>query len=368
VLWPIFGVLVIAAIAGLVWRAIKRQWPALDGPGLLVALAWLGLLIATAVRYSFNIYDIHGRLLYPALAPIGVLLVLGLSGWPKPKWVMGIALTIIISIAVLAPFVIIQPAYARPIVSMLPDDVIESRGEFGAYTQLLGYRLKNASVKVGEPIEIDTYWRSIAYVDDRDVRQADLALFAPDGSLVGHASMPLGTDAYPRDVWQVNEIVVTPFVISTTLDHPTLAKMSLTMPPLLARRQDLGWVTIRADSACEIDREVDVTFGGSIKLIGYRIVEGTAPRVVLCWQSIKPTPTDYTVFVHVPGDSGDSQPVGGNYPTSVWQPGEVIEDVHPLPASGNVPIPRATIGLYRLDTGERLPIDDTSATEFELIK
>ena len=121
VLWPIFGVIVIATAVGLIRRAVKQQWPALDWPGLLVGLIWLGLFIATAVRYSFNIYDIHGRLLYPALAPIGVLLVLGLSGWPKPKWVMGIALAIIISIAVLAPFVIIQPAYARPIVSVLPD-------------------------------------------------------------------------------------------------------------------------------------------------------------------------------------------------------------------------------------------------------
>jgi hypothetical protein len=31
-------------------------------------------------------------------------------------------------------------------------------------------------------------------------------------------------------------------------------------------------------------------------------------------------------------------------------------------------IPRASIGLYRLDTGERLPIDGTGATEFELTK
>jgi hypothetical protein len=66
VLWPIFGVIVIGAGVGLIRRAIKRQWPALDWPGLLVALVWLGLLIAAAVRYSFNIYDIHGRLLYPA--------------------------------------------------------------------------------------------------------------------------------------------------------------------------------------------------------------------------------------------------------------------------------------------------------------
>jgi hypothetical protein len=60
--------------------------------------------------------------------------------------------------------------------------------------------------------------------------------------------------------------------------------------------------------------------------------------------------------------------VGGNYPTSAWQPGDVVEDVHLLPVSGDLKIPRGSIGLYRLDTGERLSIDGTSATEFELTK
>jgi len=74
----------------------------------------------------------------------------------------------------------------------------------------------------------------------------------------------------------------------------------------------------------------------------------------------------------VPGDSGvisgDGQPVGGNFPTSVWQPGDVIEDVHVLPAGNGLKIPQASIGLYRLETGERLPIDGTNTTEFELVK
>ena len=371
VLWPIFGVVVIATIVGLIRRAIKRQWPALDWYGLLVALAWLGLLIATAVRYSFNIYDIHGRLLYPALSAIGVVLVLGLSGWPKPKWVMGIALAIIMSIAVIAPLAIIQPAYARPIVSALPGDAIEARGRFGTYTELLGYRLKTETVKAGEPIEIETYWRATATVDDPNMEQARITLTAPGGLLVGHASMPLGTDAYPRNVWQPNEIVMTRFRVPTSGASPALARIRLDVPPYAAAAE-LGHVKITPSQACVIDRTADVTFGGSIKLIGYRIEEGATPRVVLCWQAIKPTPTDYTVFVHVPGDggviSGDSQPVGGNYPTSVWQPGEVVEDVHVLPAGSELKIPNASIGFYRLDTGERLPIDGTGATEFELTK
>ncbi len=370
VLWPIFGVIVIAATVGLIRRAIKRQWPALDGPGLLVALVWLCLLVATAARYSFNIYDIHGRLLYPALAAIGVLLALGLSGWPKPKWVIGSALAIMVSIAVLAPFVIIQPAYARPIVSALPDEAIKTSEQFDA-VELIGYRVKNDRVKVGEPIEVVTYWRKNA--TDTTSPTGVIVLLTPDGQSAGRAEMLLGTDAYPGEVWQPGEIVATRFRIPTRTERPTVATAQLNVGD---RSADLGRTTVWTDRACDTDRVVDVTFGGSIRLTGYRIEESTVigvpPRIVLCWQALKSTPIDYTVFVHVPASggviSGDAQPVGGDYPTSAWQTGDRIEDVHPLPAVIDLKIPQASIGLYRLDTGERLSIDGTATTEFVLTK
>ena len=368
VLWPLFGLIVIAASAGLIRRAVRRQWPALNWPGLLVGLVWLVLLIATAVRYSFNIYDIHGRLLYPALATIGVVLALGLSGWPKPKWAMGITLAILMSIVILAPFVIIQPAYARPIVAALPGDAIRTSAQFGP-VELIGYQVNNDRVKAGEPIEIVTYWRKGAAA--AGASSGVIALIAPDGQIIGRSEMPLGSDAYPAEVWQNGEIIATRFRVPTHSERPAIARVQLNVGDQSAS-SDLGRVAVSPDRPCESDRAADITFGTAIKLIGYRIEEGATPRVVLCWQALKPTPTDYTVFVHVPDSTGmlngDAQPVGGNYPTSAWLPGEAIEDEHSLPAAGDLKIPRASIGLYRLDTGERLPIDGTNATEFELTK
>lgn len=366
VLWPIFGVIVIAALLGWVRRAIRRDWPALDWYGLLVGVAWLGLLIATAVRYSFNIYDIHGRLLYPALSIIGVLLALGLSGWPKPKWVTGIALAVLMSITVLTPFVLIQPAYARPIVAALPEGAIKTSMPVGA-VELIGYTLKPDRVNSGDSIEVETYWRKLNAASS--ALTGALALIAPDGRIVGQSAGPLGTDAYPTDVWQDSEIVATRFQVPTQTDSPTVTTARLSVGD---HAIDLGRAAVWADRACAVDRKIDATFGGTIKLIGYRFEEGDTPRVILCWQSLKPTPIDYTVFVHVPGDngviSGDGQPAGGRYPTSAWQPGQIIEDVHALPAGRELQIPRAAIGFYRLDTGERLPVDGTNSTEFELTK
>jgi len=301
-----------------------------------------------------------------------VLLALGLSGWPKPRWVIGIALAICMSITLLAPFVLIQPAYARPIVSALPVGTNTTSVKRGA-VELLGYQVVHDRVTAGEPIAVTTYWRKVAANSASPT--AVVALIAPSGQIVGRAEKLLGTDAYPLEVWQPDDRVMTDFQIPAQSDRPTVAavKLKISGEP---EEIDLGQVAVWVDRACEIERAADVTFGGSIKLIGYRIEEsttiGSPPRVTLCWQALKPVTEDYTVFVHVPTEQGmitaDAQPLSGDYPTSMWRPGEVVEDVHPLPAVIDLKIPRASIGLYRLQTGERLPIDGAHATEFELIK
>jgi hypothetical protein len=132
--------------------------------------------------------------------------------------------------------------------------------------------------------------------------------------------------------------------------------------------------------------DVQALFGDAILLDGYDLDSeflatggdrfvgraGTSLKLTLHWESLREVPGDYTVFVHVPGEGGmltaDAPPLNGNYPTSAWQPGEVIEDPHPLPAVIDLKIPRAVVGLYRPGTGERLPIDGTGTAEFELIK
>jgi hypothetical protein len=86
-------------------------------------------------------------------------------------------------------------------------------------------------------------------------------------------------------------------------------------------------------------------------------------RVTLYWQSIAPTQTDYTVFVHLLDASGaivaqrDAPPRAGMYPTSLWETGEIIKDEYELqiPANARAPFSLA-IGMYSPITQQRLPI------------
>jgi 4-amino-4-deoxy-L-arabinose transferase-like glycosyltransferase len=389
VLWPIFGTIVIATIIGLVRRAIKRQWPALDWPGLLVALAWLGMSIATAVRYSFNIYDIHGRLLYPALSTIGVMLALGLSGWPKPKRVPGIALAIIMLIAVLAPFVIIQPAYARPIVSALPEGVTKTSIKYGV-VELLGYRLSSKRIERGDTLHVETYWRRLPTTSVISNTYGTAVLSEGQGHILAHIEKMLGTDAYPIWAWKPDDLVMTKFDLPAEIGVTSLVNLDMNMRveasgfPLTEMDRTtarLDRVVIKHDQPCQTSQSLNVTFGNTIKLIGYQTdefplgysaagPEGIESKVTLCWQALASVPVDYTVFVHARDEQGmewiaDAQPRGGAYPTSAWAVGDQIVDQH----SGIIGrIKHLSVGLYRPDTGERLPIDGTNTTEFELTK
>jgi 4-amino-4-deoxy-L-arabinose transferase-like glycosyltransferase len=380
-----FAIFALIALGGLIRRAMRRDWPSIDWRGLIIALLWFGLLLASAVRYSFSIYDIHGRLLYPALSTIGVVLILGLSGW---KEIVGRRLIFgtiagFIAINMIVPFSIIQPAYAHPIVAALPDGTTTASIKFND-VELIGYQLKNDRVKSGEPIEVQTYWRSSASNSQSTTAlTAIVSLVQPDGTLVDHSDQVLGTDAYPSWAWQPNEIVATKFLIPAESEVTSAADVRLSVRGESAQlilspageAIDLGRIVVQNDRACQIDQSVNATFGGSIKLVGYRIEQskgvGEPSRVILCWQAIKPTAIDYTVFVHVIDNqdgliTSDAQPLNGNYPTSAWVAGDQIEDSHPLPAVVDLVAKRVSVGLYRLDTGERLTIEGTHETEFVL--
>jgi hypothetical protein len=54
----------------------------------------------------------------------------------------------------------------------------------------------------------------------------------------------------------------------------------------------------------------------------------------------------------------DHPPVEGTYPTSLWIEGEVVVDAYDIPLDADAPAGPYTleIGLYRFESGERLPL------------
>jgi hypothetical protein len=87
-------------------------------------------------------------------------------------------------------------------------------------------------------------------------------------------------------------------------------------------------------------------------------------QVNLCWRRIGALASDWTVFGHIYNAAGefvipfDEQPLQGDYPTSFWELDELVYDEHLMVISGALPPGQYTmqLGLYRLDTGERLQV------------
>ena len=121
---------------------------------------------------------------------------------------------------------------------------------------------------------------------------------------------------------------------------------------------------------------VNVSYPGLADLIGYRLQPETAAStgsvqavekvdVTLYWQVTGTTDKDYPLFVQLVTTDGervagrDTHPGLGNYPTSQWQPGEIIEDRVPVYIPAAVQEPTGVyvnIGL-RDETGDYLSTD-----------
>jgi len=105
---------------------------------------------------------------------------------------------------------------------------------------------------------------------------------------------------------------------------------------------------------------VEVTYPGLARLLGYStapdpLYPGDTLQATFYWQVLDRPVEDYVFFVQVFGREGarigerDTHPGLGRYPTSRWQPGEVIADTIPVPLTEEAVAPaglRLDLGFY----------------------
>ncbi|WP_376791168.1 glycosyltransferase family 39 protein [Thermoflexus sp.] len=101
---------------------------------------------------------------------------------------------------------------------------------------------------------------------------------------------------------------------------------------------------------------------------------GDVITIRLTWEARRPVAGNYAVFVHALDPQQprilaqeDTYPFYGHYPTMLWAPERPFEEIHriQLPADLKVPVVRLTVGLYRYETGERLPAFAPDGTRFQ---
>ena len=110
---------------------------------------------------------------------------------------------------------------------------------------------------------------------------------------------------------------------------------------------------------------VVATFGGSLALEDPKwSVCGNLLNVTLNWNASQSVPGDLHIFVHMLNPDGslaaqhDSPPLLGLMPFWQWQPGDRVQDIHPIDLSvlSRSQDYSVTVGLYDAGTGQRLPV------------
>jgi hypothetical protein len=110
--------------------------------------------------------------------------------------------------------------------------------------------------------------------------------------------------------------------------------------------------------------------GGLARLVGHdpalpaRVTAGTELPLILIWECLGKFAADYTVYIHLADSDGrpvgqvDSQPLGGGYPTSFWDVGDLLADPYALEIPLDVPPGEyeLRVGMYLVATGDRLSL------------
>ncbi|MEK9162141.1 MAG: glycosyltransferase family 39 protein [Chloroflexota bacterium] len=127
-------------------------------------------------------------------------------------------------------------------------------------------------------------------------------------------------------------------------------------------------------TAGTMNQKVNARFGDRIRLEGYSINDssfaaGDILQLTLFWNPQSPISNRYKIFVHLIGDPDsppvaqhDGEPVGGLVLTTMWKPNEIVRDNHGvfLPLDLLRGDYKLAVGLYDVNTGERLTLADGS--------
>lgn len=388
VYWLFAGLLLLAS-AGLALLAARRRGAAKDSgrsdPHLPVLLVLMGSAIAGNLLLLYvwqqQILATYGRLLYPALGAVVVLIIAGL--WEIHPRLARLAWLLPAVLAILSPFLLIRPAYARP--DLLDEAALAGQDaalgwRFGDVAELVSVTPAARSAGAGDVLPVEICWRPLARSDANYT--VFLQAVGPDDAIVADRYTYPGLGSYPTAVWEPDK----PFCDAVQLPIPAGLQRTLVyrlsvgllddaadarlpgvdasgnpLPPFVAAVRLAATSDGRAGDDNSTPGETPIRLAGAEFDTTWR--SGETQAVVLHWYADSIVhPTDYTVFLHLRDEAGqlvaqaDGPPLDGWYPTSWWPAGERVTDEHAFPLPDDVRPGRYQLvtGLYDPTTGNRL--------------
>ncbi|HUW96598.1 MAG TPA: glycosyltransferase family 39 protein [Anaerolineae bacterium] len=389
-----YDVLVMLGVLGIplaLVRGLKKP-RTVSTPALLLMLVWMAVVAAGYVRYNQLIDAATGRLVFPAICCVSAFLAWGMVQLPPRRHARGFVYavgTVMLLVALVVPPLYISPVYARP--PVLSSDGLESIPNqtdvtYGGQMRLLSYALESEVFRPGEAVYVTLYWQGLAQMDDD--YSVSLILLTPSGDLIGQEDSYPGLGSYPTSEWKPGDVVAdrcwvrirprteVPTIgwVGVSVYHlPTMEHLPATQGGQAVEQAFLQPVKVVPWESREYDisQTLSANLGNQVDLVGYdldkrEVRAGGTVRLTLYWRPREEMEEDYTVFTHLVDAEAqiraqdDDYPLGGDYPTSFWGMGEVIQDRYEL----NLPLEvrageyEIEVGFYLASSGSRLPVLD----------
>ncbi len=399
-IYTVLNLVTLLAALGLAYTAVVHlisliRRPSLNHPStqlpnlpILLCILWgAGVVLPWALSWARDTWSSQGRLVFSAISTWSLLLAWGVaSWWPRSwrKWALGGLAAFLLALTAAAPWVWIQPTYARP--EPLTEAEVEAiphplRVDFSLpeaetpVIRLLGYRFEQEVVQPGGTVAVTLYWEAVAPVDK------DYTVFV---HLVDNLNMVVAQrDTYPglgtlstrwltpgfrwrdRYVLRVPETAYAPneaqieVGLYNRVTGMRLETRSTSVvraggnEEVLGDHVAFGQVTIQPRPG-DYPNPTFINLGDRMALVGYdldrrAVRAGESLTLTLYWRGLRAMETSYTVSAQLidhaqrKAAQHDGPPLGGEAPTSTWEPGQTVVDPYHLKIA-----PDASPGVYQV--------------------
>lgn len=375
-------------------KGTKFNWPILLGRAFTAI--WIVVLFVSLLRWTSETWASQGRLMFAAIAPLSMWMVVGL--WqlgrllPVLRWrLVGYAAWCFAVVASAAPAPIsrtynypylsdhqkeqplnnvignfYEPGQKMPSVAVFPPSGV------GPLVGTVGDNIRFMQCFALGPQLLTHDWSIFVHLEDQDgliVAQRDVY---PGQGQWATSLIKITGKWCNYFVVHIPDYAYAPQYVQAYLgfyDHRTGERMIYDKP--VSKSDDrffVNEVTIfprKPDPNPDFytpPNPMNVNFGDETELVGYDVSSlimrpGQQAVIILYWRAKHPIKTDYRVFTQIvePNTThvfarDDAMPAEWTRPTTTWQPGEIIQDRHTFKVDPNAPLGtwQIIVGMYQL--------------------
>lgn len=363
--YPVFDLWLLVCVLGLCWGV--WQWRGTNWAWATTSVVMLGLfglhimvVLLGILRWTMMTPASQGRLLFPAIASVSLLLALGwgqLCRYVRLRWALFAPSVAQLGLGVWMALGPIPSTYTPILGSGQPPPACADL----RFEPLLSLSCPTFTRPAPDRVQVHTFAQANATTGTNYLLTAKLS---SGEQVLGQITTYTGGGLLPSTQWRVGDgwSEVIEFRVPPTLTLPLQVAFSL-------NDQERSGLPIFHDAAALSAAKPigKLEFGELLNVRATAFQRGQPLHVTLTWRATAQPRKDYNVFLHLLDANGkivaqrDGPPANGFLPTRRWLPPLVFDEVRSLNLPADLPVGdyRLIVGLYELQSGARIGIQNS---------